>query len=227
MRLSTTLYVVAGKYNKPIMKKVTKLIDYKNMLLKREGDLRVSRGLIDEEADAEDVMFELEGLWDIEPDHGDLGFVMRNNAKPELVYAQDKFCQFVQRIKKDGKETLEVPGKNIPLHQCILIEYTGTYEAFYDNGSLELSAEFKDGLLHGKFIHFNTAFKKIREYNFYEGEKHGLGTLYIKDGTGRLASVTPWCHGLREGEVLRYTAEEIQKITTFSYKGGKLYEISK
>ena len=209
------------------MKKVTKLIDYKNMLFKREGDLRVSRGLIDEEADAEDVMFELEGLWDIEPDHGDLGFVMRKNAKPELVYAQDKFCQFVQRIKKDGKETLEVPGKNIPLHQCILIEYTGTYEAFYDNGSLELSAEFKDGLLHDKFIHFNTAFKKIREYNFYKGEKHGLGTLYIKDGTGRLASVTPWCHGLREGEVLRYTADEIQKITTFSYKGGKLYEISK
>ena len=209
------------------MKKVTNLIAYKNMLLKRESDLRVSRGLIDADADAEDVMFELEGLWDIEPDHDDLGFVMRNNAKPELVYAQDKFCQFVQRIKKDGKETLEVPGKNIPLHQCILIEYTGTYEAFYDNGSLELSAEFKDGLLHGKFIHFNTAFKKIREYNFYEGEKHGLGTLYIKDGTGRLASVTPWCHGLREGEVLRYTAEEIQKITTFSYKGGKLYEISK
>jgi hypothetical protein len=26
---------------------------------------------------------------------------------------------------------------------------------------------------------------------------------------------------------LRYTADEIQKITTFSYKGGKLYEISK
>jgi len=209
------------------MKKVTNLIDYKHILLKREGDLRASRGLIDEEADAEDVMFELEGLWDTEPDHGDLGFVMRNNAKPELVYVQDKFCQFVQCIKKDGKETLEVPDKNIPLNQCILIEYTGTYEAFYNNGSLELSAEFKDGLLHGKFIHFNTAFKKIREYNFYEGEKHGLGTLYIKDGTGRLASVTPWCHGLREGKVLRYTAEEIQKITTFSYKGGKLYEISK
>ena len=107
------------------------------------------------------------------------------------------------------------------------MEYTGTYEAFYDNGSLELSAEFKNGLLHGKFIHFNTAFKKIREYNFYEGEKHGLGTLYIKDGTGRLASVTPWCHGLRDGEVLRYTEDEIQKITKFSYKGGKLYEISK
>ena len=227
MRLIATLYVVDGKYNGDIMKKVTKLIDYKNMLLKREGDLKVSRGLIDEEADAEDVMFELEGLWDIEPDHDDLGFVMRINAKPNLMYVQGKFCQFVQRIEKDGKETLEVPSKDTPLHRCILVEYTGTYEAFYNNGSLELSAEFKNGLLHGKFIHFNTAFKTIREYGFFEGKKHGLGTLYIKDGTGRLASVTPWCLDLRDGEVLRYTAEEIQKITTFSYKGGKLHEISK
>ena len=61
MRLSTTLYVVDEKYNEDIMKKVTNLIDYKHMLLKREGELRVSRGLIDEDADAEDVMFELEG----------------------------------------------------------------------------------------------------------------------------------------------------------------------
>ena len=98
LRFYTTLYVVYRKYNGDIMKKVTKLIDYKNMLLKREGDLRVSRGLIDEEADAEDVMFELEGLWDIEPDHDDLGFVMRKNAKPNLMYVQGKFCQFVQRI---------------------------------------------------------------------------------------------------------------------------------
>ena len=227
MKLYATLYVVSRKYNKAIMNKITNLMEYKHALLKKEGKLKKSRGLIDEEADIEDITFELEGLWDIEPDHGDLGFVMRKNAKPELVYVQDKFCQFVQCIKKDGKETVEVPDKNTPLHQCILMEYTGTYEAFYDNGSLELSAEFKNGLLHGKFIHFNTAFKKIREYDFYEGEKHGLGTLYIKDDTGRLASVTSWCHGLREGEVLRYAADEIQKITTFSYKGGKLYEISK
>ena len=48
-------------------------------------------------------------------------------------------------------------------------------------------------------------------------ENNWKTTYYINDGSGRLASVTPWCHGLREGEVLRYTAEEIQKITTFSY----------
>ena len=209
------------------MKKVISLKEYKQTLLKRKGGLKISKGLTDKEADAEDITYELECAWDEELEHGDLGFVMRKNSKPSLMYLYGKFCHFVQCIEKDGKEILEVPTKDTPLHQCILVEYTGTYEAFYENGSLELSAEFKNGLLHGRFIHLNTAFKTIREYGFYEGEKHGLGNLYIKDGSGRLASVTPWCHGLREGEVLRYTAEEIQKITTFSYEGGKLREISK
>ena len=209
------------------MKKVTNLMKYKHIRLKKEGALKVSRGLIDEDADVEDVQFEMECSWDEEYEHNDMGFVVRDNCKPYLNYCQGTFCVFVHRVEKEGKETLEVPTEDSPMHECILIEYTGTYEAFYNNGSLELSAEFKNGLLHGKFIHFNTAFKTIREYGFFEGKKHGLGTLYIKDGTGRLASVTPWCHDLRDGEVLRYTSEEIQKITTFSYKGGKLYEISK
>ena len=83
------------------MKKVTKLNDYKNMLFKR-GDLKVSRGLIDEDAYAEDVMFELECSWDIEPEHLDLGFVMRKNATPALIYVEGQFYQFVQRMEKDG-----------------------------------------------------------------------------------------------------------------------------
>ncbi|MDA9140527.1 hypothetical protein N9O22_01030 [Gammaproteobacteria bacterium] len=207
------------------MKKVTKLIDYKNMLLKRAGDLRVSRGLIDEDADAEDVMFELECSWDIEPEHLDLGFVMRKNATPDLIYLEGQFCQFVQRIEKDGKETLEIPEKDTPLHQCILVEYTGAYEAFYENGSLEITADFKDGFLDGRFIHYSTSFQKIREYGFWGGEKHGLATLYHPDG--RLISVTPWYQGSRDGDVLRYNGELNQKITTYSYKEGKIYEISK
>ena len=106
MKLYATLYVVSRKYNKAIMNKITNLMEYKHALLKKEGKLKKSRGLIDEEADIEDITFELEGLWDIEPDHGDLGFVMRNNAKPELVYVQDKFCQFVQCIKKEMRINL-------------------------------------------------------------------------------------------------------------------------
>jgi len=209
------------------MKKVTNLMQYKHIRLKREGDLKVSSGLIDVDADAEDVMFEWECLWDEEPDHRDLGLVMRKNAKPNLMYVQGKFCQFVQRIDKDGKETLEVPSKITSPHQCILVEYTGTYETFYQNGSLELIAEFKNGLLDGRFIHFNTAFKTIRDYGFFEGEKHGLCAIYSKDGSGRLSSMTSWRHGLRDGEAVRYNAEEIQKLTSFSYIGGKLHEISK
>ena len=207
------------------MKKVINLIHYKNMLLKRAGDFRVSRDLIDEDAYAEDVMFELECSWDIEPEHLDLGFVMRKNATTDLIYVEGKFCQFLQHIKKDGKETLEVPEKDTPLHQCILVEYTGEYKTFYENGSLEITADFKDGFLDGRFIHYSTAFQKIREYGFWGDEKHGLATLFYPDG--RLKSVTPWYQGSRDGDVLRYNGELNQKITTYSYKEGKLYAKSK
>jgi antitoxin component YwqK of YwqJK toxin-antitoxin module len=150
---------------------------------------------------------------------------MRKNAMPNLKYVQGKFCQFVQRIEKDGKETLEMPLKNTPLNQCILIEYTGTYEAFYESGSLELIADFKNGFLDGRFIHYSASFKKIREFRFLRGEKHGLATHYYPDE--RLNSKTPWYQGMRDGNVLRYSEDLNQKITTYSYKEGKIYEISK
>jgi len=207
------------------MKKVTNLMEYKHIRLKREGDLKVSRGLIDEDADVEDVQFEMECLFDEDADPYDMGFVMRKNATPYLLYAGGTFCQFMLRIKKGGKETLEVPTENSPLHECLLIEFTGTYEAFYKNGSLELIADFKNGLLDGRFINYSTSFQKIREYGFLGGKKHGLATLYYPDG--RLISVTPWYQGMRDGDVLRYNGELNQKITTYSYKEGKLHAISK
>ena len=86
------------------MKKVINLESYKHILLKREGDLKASKGLIDEDADYEDVLFEWENHWDSMLDHGDLGFVQRQNSKPELVYLQGKFCQFVQYKKKRRKK---------------------------------------------------------------------------------------------------------------------------
>ena len=51
MKLYATLYVVSRKYNKAIMNKITNLMEYKHVLLKKEGKLKKSRGLIDEEAD--------------------------------------------------------------------------------------------------------------------------------------------------------------------------------
>jgi antitoxin component YwqK of YwqJK toxin-antitoxin module len=113
----------------------------------------------------------------------------------------------------------------VNLHECILIEFTGTYEAFYANGSLELVADFKNGFLDGRFIHYSASFKKIREYGFLGGEKHGLATHYYPDE--RLSSKTPWYQGMRDGNVLRYSKDLNQKITTYSYKEGKIYEISK
>jgi len=208
-----------------MMKKVTNLMEYKYILLKRAGDLKVSRGLIDEDADIEDVLLELECEWDEEYEHNDRGFVVRDNGKPYLNYCQGTFCVFMQRIEQGGKETLEVPTEDSPLHECILIEFTGTYETFYENGSLEITANFKNGVLDGRFIHYSTSFKKIREYVFLGGEKHGLATHYYPDG--RLNSKTPWHQGMRDGDVLRYSKDLNQKITTYSYKEGKIYETSK
>ena len=208
-----------------IMKKVTNLMEYKHIRLKKEDALKVSRGLIDEDADVEDVQFEMECSWDEEYEHNDMGFVVRDNCKPYLNYCQGTFCVFVHRVEKEGKETLEVPTEDSPMHECILIEFTGTYEAFYANGSLELVADFKNGFLDGRFIHYSASFKKIREYGFLGGEKHGLATLYYPDG--RLKSTTPWYQGMRDGNVLRYSKDLNQKITTYSYKEGKIYEISK
>ena len=101
------------------------------------------------------------------------------------------------------------------------------YEGFHENGSLEINAEFVNGLLHGRFIHLNTAFTKISEYSFLKGKKHGLGIIYKKDETNRVSSVTRWQQGFRDGEAMRFNDEKIQRVTTFSYKQGELYERSK
>ena len=218
------------------MKKIINLIEYKNKLFKQ------GRGWEDEDADIEDLQFEMERLWDEDTlnETKDLGLLLRANGKPYLIYADGKFCQFMLRIEKDGKEYFELPTENTLLSQCVFIEYSGTYEAFYENGSLELSAELKNGLLDGKFIHFSDSFQKaldgkcihfpdlfqkVREFSFLAGERHGLTTIYYPDG--RLKSTTYWHQGIREGGVFRYSDDLIQKLKIYFYKEGKLYEISK
>ena len=54
------------------MRKVINLESYKHILLKREGDLKASKGLIDEDADYEDALFDCENYWDSRLDHGNL-----------------------------------------------------------------------------------------------------------------------------------------------------------
>jgi len=203
------------------MKKIINLIEYKNKLFKQ------GRGWEDEDADIEDLQFEMERLWDEDTlnETKDLGLLLRANGKPYLIYADGKFCQFMLRIKKDGKEYFELPTENTLLSQCVFIEYSGTYEAFYENGSLELSAEIKNGLLDGKFIHFSDSFQKVREFSFLAGERHGLTTIYYPDG--RLKSKTCWHQGIREGLVFRYSDDLTQKLKIYFYKEGKLNEFSK
>ena len=59
------------------MQKVIYLKEYKQKLIDREKALGKKKSLIDEEANYEDIRFELECEWDKELDHRDLGFVLR------------------------------------------------------------------------------------------------------------------------------------------------------
>ena len=86
------------------MKKVTNLESYKHILLKREGDLKASKGLIDEDADYEDALFDCENYWDSRLDHGNLGFVQRQNSKPELFIYKVSFVNLFNIKKKTEKK---------------------------------------------------------------------------------------------------------------------------
>ena len=125
----------------------------------------------------------------------------------------------------DNKEILREPSNETPTNKSIVVEFTGTYETYHEDGSIEISADFNNGLLHGRFIHFLSNFHKWREYNFIAGKKHGKATHFYPDG--RINSLTYWHQDKRDGDVLRFTDEADQKVTTYSYKKGKLNEISK
>ena len=207
------------------MQKIIYLKKYKQKIVDREKAFKKEKDLIDVEANYEDIRFELECEWDKDLDHRNLGFVLRENSKPDLFYLNGKFCRYMHLKIIDGNEITQEPSKKTPTDKYIAIEFTGTYETYHEDGSIEISAGFKNGLLHGKFIHFQGNFHKWREYNFFAGKKHGKATYFYPNG--RLNSLTYWRHHKRNGDVLRFTDEADQKVTTYSYKRGKLNEISK
>ena len=184
------------------MQKVIYLKEYKQKLIDREKALEMKKDLIDEEANYEDIRFELECEWDKEFDHRNLGFVLRENSKLDLFYLNGKFCRYMDLKLIDNKEILREPSNETPINKCIVVEFTGTYETYHEDGSIEW-----------------------REYNFLAGKKHGKATYFYPDG--RLNSLTYWHEDKRDGDVLRFTDQADQKVTTYSYKKGKLNEISK
>ena len=207
------------------MQKVIYLKEYKQKLIDREKALEMKKDLIDEEANYEDIRFELECEWDKEFDHRNLGFVLRENSKLDLFYLNGKFCRYMDLKLIDSKEILREPSNETPTNKSIVVEFTGTYETYHEDGSIEIRADFNNGLLHGRFIHFLSNFHKWREYNFIAGKKHGKATHFYPDG--RINSLTYWHQDKRDGDVFRFTDEADQKVTTYSYKEGKLNEISK
>ena len=141
------------------MQKVIYLKEYKQKLIDREKALEIKKGLIDEEANYEDIRFELECEWDKEFDHRNLGFVLRENSKLDLFYLNGKFCRYMDLKLIDNKEILREPSNETPINKCIVVEFTGTYETYHEDGSIEISADFKNGLALVRIGDFSTGIK--------------------------------------------------------------------
>ena len=96
------------------MQKIIYLKEFKLKIVDREKALKKEKGLIDEEANYEDIMFELECEWDKDLDHRNLGFVLRENSKPDLFYLNGKFCRYMHLKLFDGNEITQEPSKKTP-----------------------------------------------------------------------------------------------------------------
>lgn len=75
--------------------------------------------------------------------------------------------------------------------------YTGTYREYYDNGTLRLEIQIKDGLPQGSYIVYfeNRKPKEIRSYN--NGKLHGLWRTY--DISGQLLSEAEYQNDKKHG----------------------------
>ena len=108
------------------MQKVIYLKEYKQKLIDREKALEKKKDLIDEDANYEDIRFELECEWDKEFHHRNLGFVLRENSKLDLFYLNGKFCRYMDLKLIDNKEILREPSSEPPINKCLVVEFTGT-----------------------------------------------------------------------------------------------------
>ena len=75
------------------------------------------KDLIDEDANYEDIRFELECEWDKEFNHRNLGFVLRKNSKLDLFYLNGKFCRYMDLKLIDNKEILREPSNETPINK--------------------------------------------------------------------------------------------------------------
>lgn len=58
---------------------------------------------------------------------------------------------------------------------------TGKLEEFYPNEAVAFNCTVKNGLMHGRFFHYDTNGKIERENTFWEGKLHGT-TIYYRNG---------------------------------------------
>lgn len=64
----------------------------------------------------------------------------------------------------------------------------GTWQNWFENGTLQQVKEWKKGIPHGKFTLYTTNGNKIEEGNYKNGQKHGIWINYIQKDTLQYSS---------------------------------------
>lgn len=75
----------------------------------------------------------------------------------------------------DGKTKTEIAY--IDKEDSIYVKFQ-----YYESGELKLKQEFVRGKLHGKEILYSESGIKVREFDYVEGEKNGIGTAWYESG---------------------------------------------
>ena len=179
------------------MNKVVSLLPYINAK-RKNNEQECLRDYI---AEFEDLSFEIELEFDKDfySNENELGFVLRKKAEPYLISDNGLYCT-----------------ANIENSKLCIEPFSGLYQGFYPSGSIWVRAHFLNGRLNGNFSNFYENFTKQSSINFCSGYKDGTAKYY--DETGKLASVTDWMHGQRQGEKTVFFQDGT--IDKYFYNGG-------
>ena len=103
--------------------------------------------------------------------------------------------------KKDGKFILFLNNEKndtFKLESYKNDKLDGLKKDFFENGKVERTAYYKEGLPDGSHKQFNEEGKVIVDISYKEGKNNGTWTYYFDDG--KIANIQNWNKGLKNGE---------------------------
>lgn len=69
-------------------------------------------------------------------------------------------------------------------------------EYYAKSGHMKMLGEYKDNKLHGDFTEWFEDGSLLEESKYYEGERHGICTFYVKEGYMTIANPVRYVNGL-------------------------------